>query len=190
MKVISKEAAETDLVGHYDGVILATGSKASVPAIAGLDTYYWAEILLEENLPENKHVLIIGGGLIGVDIATGLIPRNNRITIVKRTIDFGEDMEMIAKNLSLKMMKEKKTFFSDHTYIKKIEGRTVHAERNGEPIQFDDVDIIVVSTGMKSYNPLEDTLEGKIPVYVVGDAATIGNAQDAIRDGHRIGKEL
>jgi 2,4-dienoyl-CoA reductase (NADPH2) len=188
--VISKDATEADLVAHYDSVILATGSKVSVPAIPGLDTYYWAEILLEENLPENKHVLIIGGGLIGVDIATGLIPRNNRITIVKRTTDFGEDMEMIAKNLSLKMMKEKGTVFSDHTYIKRIEGRTVYAERNGEPIQFDDIDIIVVSTGMQSYNPLGDTLQGKTPAYVIGDAGTIGNAQDAIRDGYRIGKEL
>jgi 2,4-dienoyl-CoA reductase-like NADH-dependent reductase (Old Yellow Enzyme family)/thioredoxin reductase len=188
--VISKDATESDLVAHYDAVILATGSKVSVPAIPGLDTYYWAEILLEENLPEDKHVLIIGGGLIGVDIATGLIPRNNRVTIVKRTTDFGEDMEMIAKNLSLKMMKEKGTVFSDHTYIKRIEGRTVYAERNGEPIQFDDIDIIVVSTGMQSYNPLGDTLQGKTPVYVIGDAGTIGNAQDAIRDGYRIGKEL
>jgi len=188
--VIFREVTESNFVGQYDGVILATGSRVSVPEIPGLDQYYWAEILLEENLPENKHVLIIGGGLIGVDIATGLIPRNNRTTIVKRTTDFGEDMEMIAKNLSLKMMKEKGTVFSDHTYIKKIEGRTVYAEKDGEPIQFDDIDIIVISTGMKSYNPLEDALQGEIPVYVIGDAGTIGNAQDAIRDGYRIGTEL
>jgi len=190
VKVIFREVTESDLVGRYDTVILATGSRVSVPAIPGLDRYYWAEILLEENLPENKNVLIIGGGLIGVDIATGLIPRNNRITIVKRTTDFGEDMEMIAKNLSLKMMKEKGTIFSDHTYIKQVEGRTVYAERDGEPIQFDNIDIIVVSTGMKSYNPLENALQGKLPVYVIGDAGTIGNAQDAIRDGYRIGTEL
>ena len=63
-----------------------------------------------EFLPKNKRVLIIGGGLIGVDIATALIPMDNQIIIVKRTTDFGEDMEMIAKNLSIKMMKEKKQF--------------------------------------------------------------------------------
>jgi len=135
-------------------------------------------------------VLVIGGGLIGVDIATGLIPRNNKITMVKRTPNFGEDMEIIAKNLSLKMMKEKGTVFSDHTYIKKIEEKTVYAERNGEDIQFNDIDIVVVSTGMKSYNPLEEELKGKTPVYVIGDAQRIGNAQDAIRDGYEIAKKL
>ena len=190
INIISKETGESDLREEYDGVILATGSKPAELSIPGLGVFYWADILLEENLPENKNVLIIGGGLIGVDIATGLIPRNNKITIVKRTTDFGEDMEMIAKNLSLKMMKGKGTVFSDHTYIKKIEGKTVYAERNGEDIQFNDIDIVVVSTGMKSYNPLEEELKGKIPVYVIGDAQRIGNAQDAIRDGYEIAKKL
>jgi len=187
---IFKEAKKSDLTTKYDGVILATGSKPAEPDIPGLDKFYWADILFEENLPENKNVLIIGGGLIGVDIATGLIPRNNRITIVKRTTDFGEDMEMIAKNLSLKMMKERDTVFSDHTYIKKIDGKTVYAERNGEDIQFNNIDIIVVSTGMKSYNPLEEELKGEIPVYVIGDAQRIGNAQDAIRDGYEAAIKL
>ena len=171
-------------------MILATGSKPAVPKIAGLDKYYWADILLEENLPENKKVLIIGGGLIGVDIATALIPKGNKIIIVKRTTDFGEDMEMIAKKLSLKLLKKEGTFFSDHTIIKKIDGRTVYAEKNGENIQFKDIDIIVVSTGMKSYNPLENDLKNKLPVYVVGDAREVGDAQDAIRDGYDTVKKL
>jgi len=187
--VIFKEAKKSDLISKYDGVILATGSKPAVPPIPGLDKFYWADILLEENLPENKKVLIIGGGLIGVDIATALIPRNNKVIIVKRTTDFGEDMEAIAKTLSLKMMKEKGTVFSDHTHIKRVEGRTVYAERSAKNIRFDDVDVIVVSTSMKSYNPLEKELRDKMPVYVIGDAREVGNAQDAIRDAYETARE-
>jgi 2,4-dienoyl-CoA reductase-like NADH-dependent reductase (Old Yellow Enzyme family)/thioredoxin reductase len=190
VNIVFKEASKSDLISKYDGVILATGSKPAVPAITGLDKFYWADILLEENLPENKKVLIIGGGLIGVDIATALIPRNNKVIIVKRTTDFGEDMETIAKNLSLKIMKEKGTVFSDHTHIKRIEGRTVYAERNGSNIRFEDIDVIVVSTSMTSYNPLEKELKVTMPVYVVGDAKKVGNAQDAIRDGYETAKAL
>lgn len=185
-----KEAAESDLISGYNGVILATGSKPAVPPIPGLDKFYWAEILREENLPENKKVLIIGGGLIGVDIATALILRKNKVIIVKRTTDFGEDMEMIAKTLSLKMMIEKGTVFSDFTHIKKIDGRTVYAERGGGETRFDNIDIIVVSTSMTSFNPLETQLAGKVPVYVIGDARKVGNAQDAIRDGYETAKTL
>jgi 2,4-dienoyl-CoA reductase (NADPH2) len=190
VNVIFEEVTKSDMISEYDGILLATGSKPSVPEIPGLDKYYWADILSQENLPGNKKVLIIGGGLIGVDIATALIPLDNQIIIVKRTTDFGEDMEMIAKNLSLKMMKEKKTIFSDHTYIKRVEGKTVYAERNNKDVQFDNIDIIVVTTGMKSYNPLEKDLKNKVSVYVIGDARKIGNAQDAIRDGYEIAKKL
>ncbi|MBC8486719.1 MAG: FAD-dependent oxidoreductase, partial [Bacteroidetes bacterium] len=190
INVIYKEAVKSDLINKYDGVIIASGSKPASIKIPGLNKPYWAEILRKENLPKNKKVLIIGGGLIGVDIATALIPLNNQVIIVKRTTDFGEDMEMIAKTLSLKMMKEKGTVFSDHTYIKKVEGSTIYAIKNGKSIQFNDVDLIVVSTGMRSFNPLKDELENDIPVYLVGDAKKTGNAQDAIKDAYEIVKAL
>jgi 2,4-dienoyl-CoA reductase-like NADH-dependent reductase (Old Yellow Enzyme family)/thioredoxin reductase len=190
VNIIFKEATKSDLISEYDSVILATGSTPAVPSIPGLNKFYWADILLKENLPENKKVLIIGGGLIGVDIATALIPRNNKLIIVKRTTDFGEDMETIAKTLSLNLMIEKGTIFSDFTHIKRIEGRTVYAERSGKNIHFDDVDVVVVSTSMISYNPLEKELAGKMPVYVIGDAKRVGNAQDAIRNGYETAKAL
>jgi len=192
IKIIYKEAKKEDLLSKYDGVILATGSIPTVPPVPGLEEkgFYWAEILREENLPENKNIFIIGGGLIGVDIATGLISKNNRITIVKRTTDFGENMEMITKLLSLKMMKDNHVVFSDHTNIKKIEGDTIYAERNGEGIEFNKIDIIVVSTGMRSYNSLEEELKDKIPVYIIGDAVKPGNAQEAISSAYELARTL
>ena len=184
INIIHKEAVKSNLIGKYDEVVIATGSKPAKIDIPGLDKFYWAEILFKENLPENKKVLIIGGGLIGVDIATALIPRNNQVIIVKRTTDFGEDMEMIAKTLSLKMMKEKGTQFSDHTFIEKVDGKTVYATKNDEPVQFNNIDLIVVSTGMKSFNPLKNELENVMPVHIIGDAKEIGNAQDAITNAY------
>lgn len=50
--------------------------------------------------------------------------------------------------------------------------------------------MIVVSTGMQSYNPLEEKLEGKIPIYIIGDAENIGDAQGAIKSAYQISSEL
>ncbi len=60
----------------------------------------------------------------------------------------------------------------------------------GEKIQFDDIDMIVVSTGMKSFNPLEKELEKNISVHVIGDAKKTGNAQDAIKDAYEKAKKI
>ncbi|RKX87158.1 MAG: hypothetical protein DRP58_03375 [Spirochaetes bacterium] len=184
VRLIKSEAKPEDLLSGYDSVVLATGAKDSIPSIPGLVNYRTSDILLDSELPTGKKVLIIGGGLTGVDIATALITRNNQVIIVKRTTDFGQDMEMISKKLSLKMMKEKNVVFSDYTRIKKIEGSTVYALRNEEDITFSDIDLIIVSTGMKSNNPLQEVLENKVPVYVIGDADKIGDAQDAIADAY------
>jgi hypothetical protein len=43
---------------------------------------------------------------------------------------------------------------------------------------------------MKPYNTLEEILKNKLPVYVIGDARQVGNAQDAIRDGYETAKSL
>lgn len=187
--LVRQEAQAAELEG-YDGIVVATGAVPRVPDIAGLEKYRWADVLADEEFARDRHVLIIGGGLIGVDVATALIPRGNRITIVKRTEDFGEDMELIAKTLSLKMMREAGTTFSDRTHIERIDGRTVHASRNGESVRFEDVDLVVVSTGMKSMDGLVADLEGAVPVHVVGDAHRVGNARTAIEDGYLAAREL
>ncbi len=188
INVIQKEVVESDIGAEYDTVVFATGAVPAVPQIEGLNKFYWAEILLNENLPENKNVLIIGGGLIGVDIATALLPKGNKITIVKRTTDFGEDMEMIAKALSLKMMKEMGTVFSDNTHIQKVDGKTVYAERNGEKIEFNDIDLIVVSTGMKSYIPFQPKTDAD--VYYIGDAHKVSKAEEAIHDAYELALKI
>jgi len=92
--------------------------------------------------------LIIGGGLIGVDIATALIPLNNQVIIVKKTTNFGED------------------------------------------IQFNDIDLIVVSTAMKSYIPLKNEFENSTLTYIVGDALKVGKAQDAIHTAYALAIKL
>ena len=188
INVIQKEVGEADINAGYDAVVFATGAVPAIPQIEGLNKFYWAEILLKENLPENKNVLIVGGGLIGVDIATALIPKGNKITIVKRTTDFGEDMEMIAKALSLKMMKEAGTVFSDYTHIKKVDGKTVYAERNGEKIEFNNIDLIVVSTGMKSYIPFQPKTDADI--YYIGDARKVSKAEEAIHDAYELALKI
>lgn len=188
--VISKEATANDILSHsYDGVILATGSRPIIPPINGLKKYYWAECLIEENLPENKKVVVIGGGLIGVEIASNLLEKKNQVFIVEMMDEIARGMELIEKKLTLQKLSRHGVTILTDTKVTQIEDKSVFLDGANEMV-VDDVDVIVVATGMKSYNPLESQLRNDLSVYVVGDALNVGKAKDAIQSGYEVALNL
>jgi pyruvate/2-oxoglutarate dehydrogenase complex dihydrolipoamide dehydrogenase (E3) component len=173
---------------NYDGIILATGSKPFIPIIKGLKKYHWAEILLKSNKIKNKNVLIIGGGLIGLETAHALINDNNHVTIVEMLSELANNMEMISKKLTLKALKDsKKATIYTSTKVTEINQNEIKLD-NG--LILNNIDEIVVSTGMKPYRYLEKELLGLVSIYLVGDANIVGNAQSAIEEGYNIALKL
>ncbi len=192
IEVINKEATAEDLIGKYDGVIIATGSKPFIPPIDGLKEYHWAEILYEFNLPENKNVLIIGGGLIGVEIANTLVDHGNKVIIVEALDDVARDMEMVTRKLNLMKLHKNNVVVYTNKKVSLIRNKSVMLKSKNifEDFWINDIDVIVVATGMKPNKELVEQLENKIPYYVVGDADKVGDAVSAIQSGYFIAKEL
>jgi 2,4-dienoyl-CoA reductase (NADPH2) len=190
IQIIKKEADENELLASgYDGVILATGAVPVFPPIDGLKEYYWAEFLLEENLPQFQKVVIIGGGLIGLEIASKLVDKDNEVIIIEMMEELARGMEMIEKSLTLKKLKMKNVPIYTGYQVTRVDGNSVSlsGEKN---MVLEGVDKIVVATGMKSYAPLYDQLTDKLPVFLIGDAKKVGKAQDAIRDAYVVTKDL
>lgn len=185
-----KEVTAEDLTSSsFDRIVLATGSQPVIPPIKGLDEYYWAECLLDENLPVNKKVVVIGGGLIGVEIASNLVDKHNEVVLVEMVSEIARGMELIEKKLTLQKLSNAKVTVLTDTRVSEIDGRKVYVKGANE-MMIDDVDVIVVATGMKEYNPLESDLAGRLPVYVVGDAKKVGMAKDAIRSAYETARSL
>jgi 2,4-dienoyl-CoA reductase (NADPH2) len=181
------EVSSTNLIDKgFDEVIIATGSKPIIPKIKGINNYYWAEILLDEK-PKNEKILIIGGGLIGIEIASKLIENNNEVIIVELLDEIGREMETFEKKLTMKNLQEKKvSVYLKHKVTEvKDNGKTVVIEGE-EKQEIKDIDKIVASIGMQSENKLKDELEGKIKYHIIGDAAKPAKAKNAIHDGYDI----
>jgi len=190
ISVMSKEISDDELlIKNYDGVILATGSIPAIPPIKGLKEYFWAEVLNEGYFITNKKVLVIGGGLIGLEVAFALLKGKNKVVIVEMLEEVGRGMEVIEKGMILKTLKNGGVEIYLNSKVEEIIDKKaiITGENN---IEIDGIDHIILATGMKSYNPLENKLKNKIPVYVVGDARKVGNAQDAIKDAYETAIKL
>ena len=82
------------VVTPYDILIMATGSRAAiprnVPALSGIFSMRSRTDAdnFKRHVPKNGHVLIVGGGLLGLEMAASLREIGVKITIIQRTSRF------------------------------------------------------------------------------------------------------
>lgn len=178
--VENKEFLEEDAQG-FDEVIVATGATPIAPNIEGLKKYYWTEFLYDNQLPENESVMVVGGGLIGMEVASKLVEKTNKVIVVEMLDEVARGMEMIEKKMTLaKLKKFGAKIYTGHKVVKVNEDVvTLHAE---EDMIIENIDKVVLATGMKSENMLYNNLKDKVKCHIIGDAHKVGKALDAIHE--------
>ena len=181
IEVVRKEVnAENILEGNFDEVVVASGAVPAILPIKGLNKYMWADFMEKDNLPTKERILIIGGGLIGIEIASKLVDLKNKVIIVEMLGEVARGMEMLEKKLSMQKLGKAEVEILLNTKVTEINNSTVYLESEGERSIIEDIDGIFVASGMRSVNSLISQLEGRIPVSVVGDAKQPSNVQNAI----------
>ncbi|GAF02455.1 NAD(P)/FAD-dependent oxidoreductase [Saccharicrinis fermentans] len=99
-KVVSLDPIDNQIVlsnqavYEFDNLVLATGARAFVPPIPGIDSVEKVFVLRTQSDAENirrevshstdKEVLIIGGGYIGLETASSLSAMGARVTVLER----------------------------------------------------------------------------------------------------------
>jgi 2,4-dienoyl-CoA reductase (NADPH2) len=188
--VIYKEAKEEDILnGNFDRTIMATGAIPVIPHIKGLQKYYWTEFLDDNQLPRNETVLIIGGGLIALEVASKLIDGKNQIIIIEMLDEVGRGMEMLEKAQTLKkMLQNGVQIYTKHMAVE-INGNKVYIENEHNfKTKIEGVDKIIIAAGMKSYIPFHP--ESILSACYVGDARSVGKAENAIHDAYKLALTL
>jgi NAD(P)H-nitrite reductase large subunit len=117
---------------HYDVLVIATGSTSNkfgwpgqdLMGVQGLYSYQDLQSM-EENSKEIKHAVIVGGGLIGVEMAEMLHSRNISVTFLVREPQFWsvvlplQEASLISRHIqshhiNLKLNTELKEIHSSH----------------------------------------------------------------------------
>ncbi len=76
------------IVVAYDSLVLATGSAAAVPAVCGADNALVLRTAadaaaLRDRLAGAKHVAVVGGGLLGLEAATGIRSQGSEVSVIE-----------------------------------------------------------------------------------------------------------
>ena len=171
-------------VENPDVVIIATGATPIIPPIPGLDNAYTGEDILTERKTIGKNVLIIGGGMVGLECAEFLAQRNHQVTIVELLKEIARDMDPISKKLTLGSLEKSHVKILTETKIIRFENNRAFAEYEGKEQMLGEFDNVVVAVGTRSINNLEPLLQDKdIDIIVIGDAKKPRQIYDAVHDG-------
>jgi pyruvate/2-oxoglutarate dehydrogenase complex dihydrolipoamide dehydrogenase (E3) component len=176
-------------------VVISTGSRATILPIPGLresKPLTHIEALELDHVPE--HLLILGGGYVGLEFAQAFRRFGSRVTIIERSANLLHDEDDDIAHAVSGVLTGEGIAVVNNAEVKKVQGTsgqlvTVQLERDGQPTQVQGTHLLVAtgrtpntdgigldSTGVtltpnghvQVNERLETTAEG---VFAVGDCA-------------------
>ncbi len=169
-------------------VILATGGEPIKPDIAGIDLPLVCNAwqVLNGTVPPGKHVIVIGGGLIGMETADYLCQKRTQVTLVE-VLKRSPVLKITSHGYMLHTrLKEAGCRLLFNTTLKKIEESSVTAVVEGREQILSPVDQVVIAVGLKPHNGLKEILQTrKIRHFIIGDALQPRRIIEATEEGAR-----
>jgi len=179
--------------GRPEAVILATGGEKIIPGIAGIDSPQVCDAwqILRGDVKPGGNVLVIGGGLIGMETADYLSEQGSKVTLVEM-LKRSPVQKITSHGYMLhKRLRDKNALLLFSTTVKSIVDGSVEIETAGEESTVSPIDQVVVAVGLKPRDGLAEVLkEAGIPCTVIGDASSARRIIEATEEGARAAWEL
>ena len=176
-----------------DAVVIATGSKPLLPDISGIQgkNVVTAQDVLEGQLPVGNRVGIIGGGMIGSEVACHLANHGKEVTVVEMLPSIATDEPPAIRHFILKDLAERRARILVNATVQEVSRDGLVIRQDGIENKVGPFDTIVLAAGLTPVNDLEKELAGKVKLIVtVGDASRVRKAIDAIAEGYAAGLEI
>ncbi len=188
---LSTEATAEDVLAiSPDAVVVATGARYRPPDLPGAEHAVLAVDVLGGKVQVDGRVLIVGGEVTGLETADFLSERGCRMAVVDRKGRLGEDLTGHCRHFLLRRLEEKDVELLLGTEVLAFlpDGAIVRAD--GRERRLSGYDAVVVAFGLRSEDRLARELEGKVPLWVVGDAKAPRSALEAIHEGYEVGLRI
>ncbi|GAC13966.1 oxidoreductase [Aliiglaciecola lipolytica] len=138
-------------------------------------------------MPLGKRVTIIGGGLVGLELAEFLGERGRKVTVLEQSRDLGAELSIVRRWRVLHNLKHFDVEVVRQANIISIDEKHVHYKVKDENHCVIS-DTVVMATGIATDRKLADAIiEAGFEVKVIGDSNKVGYIEGAIDSGYRIG---
>lgn len=189
----TKVTKEMVLESDCDAVIVATGSRPKMFSLGDDEKVYCAEQVLMNQKDPGDRVVVVGGGLVGCEMALDLAQKGKKVTILEAL------PKIMAVNgpicsANKEMLEELLPFHGvDIICNAKVTGfqdGAVSYEADGKAEKLD-ADSVILSVGYRSADELYHELEFDVAdLYLLGDAGKVSNIMYAIWDAFEVANHI
>ncbi len=142
-------------------------------------------------LPLGRRVIIIGGGLVGLELAEFLVERGRKVSVLYDEKKPGIGLSVVRRWRVLNEIKEAGAPLIPVSEIKAIKkSRVIYQSMDANEGSID-FDTVIIAQGLSENLDLVDQLESHgLNVSIVGDSKGLGFIDGAIHDGARVAEVL
>ena len=178
-----------------DAVVSATGSTPAVPRIEGLDhpkAVGFIEAMRGEK-PVGEKVVVVGGGLVGCEVALHFAQHGREVKIVEFLGDIlssGAPTPPMNKQLLIDLFEDLNVELKTSSALAAVNdsGAVINTSNGPETIV---ADTVILAVGLKSRPSFAPLLEKYgIEAYSVGDEREVANIYNATANGYEIGRMI
>ncbi len=165
---------------NFDVVLSAVGSspiRLNIPGMSDVTCLTGHDYFSNPSILDGKNrILVVGGGMIGIEAADKMVAEGKNVTVVEMLSDVARDMEPITRALTLKRLENADVEVLVNAKLERFEnGRAICKFANGEK-DIGKYDAVVFTVGVKP----NISLTGSVPI---GDAEKPGQVYDAVHSG-------
>ena len=158
------------------------GVTDSTQAIQGLSKLW---------MPLGKRVVIIGGGLVGLELAEFLLARGRQVTVLEPGTHAGTELPIVRRWRVVEAVQEHGQLHLQ-AQVQRIERKqVVWLNKKGEG-QSTEADSVVLALGAEPDARVAEQLQAltSLPVRRLGDSAALGYIEGAMHSGHHAGRTI
>lgn len=135
-------------------------------------------------MPLGKKVAIIGGGLVGIELAEFLVDRGREVVVLEEGPSLGRELSIVRRWRVLDTLRQHGVALHTKVKIDSIDKKAVRYTNAEGQAQTLAADSVVLAVGARPDDSLARALEAAgVPVSSVGDGAQIGYIEGAVKSG-------
>ena len=136
-------------------------------------------------MPIAKNIVVIGGDLVGLELAEFLVERGRTVKVLEPSGSLGPNLSIVRRSRVVHMLKEHKVDLLTNVTIKEIDGQEVifDHEESQKSLQADQV---IIALGADTNSELADELTNlNMSLTSIGDCTSVGYIHGAIADARK-----